>query len=202
MTDIKSAPQNDVWDIEIDANKRGINIDLGELWRYRDLFQLFVRRDIVTVYKQTILGPIWYFIQPIFTSIIFWILFGKVAGLTSDSIPSFPFYLISINLWSYFSDILTVSSKTFTDNVSVFGKVYFPRIILPITKVISGMTKFFIQFSLFICFYIYYVFINPQIHPTYFLILAPLILLITVAFSLGLGILITSITTKYRDFYY
>lgn len=199
MSDSIILEQEKDWDIVINPKKRGVSLNFGELWRYRDLMMLFVKKDIVTVYKQTVLGPLWFFLQPIFTTIIFYFLFGKIAGMSPEGIPEFPFYLLGITLWSYFAEILTITSKTFTDNASVFGKVYFPRLIIPISKVMSGFAKFVIQFSLFFVLFIYHVFVSHKITPDWHIILAPVILLIVVVFSLGCGILITALTTKYRD---
>ena len=189
----------DSWDFEISASKKITDINIKELWRYRDLLVMFVRRDIVTVYKQTILGPIWFVLQPLFTTLIFVVLFGRIAGLSPDGVPQFAFYLIGITLWSYFSDILNVTSKTFTDNASIFGKVYFPRLILPLSKVLSGFIKFLMQFSFFFIFWLYYLFVTKQIVPNWYLLFTPLILLVMVTLALGLGIIVTSMTTKYRD---
>lgn len=187
------------WDYEISSENRFLRLNLLELWRYRDLLLMFVQRDIVTVYKQTILGPIWFVLQPLFTTLIFVVLFGRIAGLSPDGVPQFAFYLIGITLWSYFSDTLNVTSKTFTDNSNIFGKVYFPRLVIPLSKVLSGFLKFLMQFGFFIVLWLYYILITRQVTPNWYILLTPLLLLDIVLLSLGLGIMITSLTTKYRD---
>ena len=187
------------WDINITGNKEPFKFNLLEIWKYRDLLSMFVKRDIITVYKQTILGPIWFVLQPLFTTFIFVFLFGQIAGLSPDGVPQFAFYLIGITLWSYFSDILNVTSKTFTDNASIFGKVYFPRLIIPVSKVLSGLLKFLMQFCFFLIFYLYYLFVTKQVCPNWYVLFSPFILLIMVMMALGFGILVTSMTTKYRD---
>ena len=187
------------WDIEISPVTNIALMDIKQLWRYRDLLGMFVKRDIVTVYKQTILGPIWFVLQPLFTTLIFVILFGRIAGLSPDGIPQFAFYLLGITIWSYFSDTLNITSKTFTDNANIFGKVYFPRLIIPLSKVISGFIKFLIQFAFFTIFWTYYVLVTKQMKPDWHIVFAPIELLLLIMMSLGFGILITSLTTKYRD---
>ncbi len=191
---------NDKWDIHISSRRGYLDIDFKELWRYRDLLMMFVKKDIITVYKQTILGPIWFLVQPILTSLMFLLIFSSIAKIpTGQGIPPILFYLAGTTLWNYFADTLNVTSRTFTDNASIFGKVYFPRIILPFSKVVSGLIKFFIQFALFAVFWLYYVFVNKSITPNLYILLAPVWLLVIVLMSLGFGILITSLTTKYRD---
>ena len=187
------------WDSIIGPKKNSFSLNLGEVWRYRDLLMLFVKKDIVTVYKQTVLGPIWFVMQPILTTIMFTFIFGGLAKIGTDGVPKAIFYLGSLTLWGYFSDTLNVTSKTFTDNASVFGKVYFPRIILPLSKVVSGLVKLLIQFSLFILLWLYYMFVENKIQPNTWIFIFPLLLLTMAILSLGLGIIITSLTTKYRD---
>jgi lipopolysaccharide transport system permease protein len=190
---------NDNWDSVIGPQKGRFSLNLKEVWRYRDLLTLFVKKDIITVYKQTVLGPIWFLLQPIMTTIIFTFIFGTVAKIKTDDIPTGIFYMGSLTMWNYFSDTLNVTSKTFSDNASVFGKVYFPRIILPLSKVLSGMVKLGIQFSLFFIMWVYYTFVTHQVHPNAALFLFPLLLLTLSLLSLGFGIIVTSMTTKYRD---
>ena len=190
---------DEVWDIEIGGKTRTGILDIREMWRYRDLLMLFVKRDVVVVYKQTILGPVWFILQPLFTTVIFVVLFGRVAGLSPDGIPQFAFYLIGVTLWGYFSDVLTITSKTFTDNASIFGKVYFPRAIIPVSKLISGFLKFLLQFIFFFVFWCYYVFVTKQITPNFYALLSPVFLLLIILMSLGIGLIISSMTTKYRD---
>ena len=187
------------WDIVVGGVGSTSLINFRALWNYRDLLLMFVKRDIVTVYKQTVLGPIWFVLQPLFTTLIFVILFGRVAGLSPDGVPQFAFYLLGISLWSYFSDVLTITSKTFTDNANIFGKVYFPRLILPLSKVISGFVKFLMQFCFFLVFWLYYLLVTKEITIDWHILFAPLVMVVIVLFALGSGILITSLTTKYRD---
>ena len=190
---------HDAWDITITASGGKIDLQLKDLWHYKDLLTLFVKKDIVTVYKQTILGPIWFLIQPLFTTLIYVVIFGGVAKIGTDGIPPVLFYLGSVTLWNYFSETLSITSKTFTENASVFGKVYFPRIILPLSKVISGLVKFLIQFSLFIAVWLFYWLGKGTLTPNWHILLFPVLLATMGILSLGFGILITSMTTKYRD---
>ena len=187
------------WDISIDSKRGAFDFNAKEIWRYRDLLILFVKKDIVTVYKQTILGPIWFLLQPIFTTLIYMYIFGSIAKIDIGTVPGVLFYLGSVTIWNYFADTLNITSKTFTENATVFGKVYFPRLILPLSKVISGIVKLLIQFSLFFVFWLYYLFIAKTITPNWQIVFFPVLLLILALLSLGLGIIITSMTTKYRD---
>lgn len=187
------------WDINISSGRGYFDVNFGELWRYRDLLLMFVKKDIITVYKQTILGPIWFVVQPMLTSLMYLLIFSNIAKLSTGHTPAVLFYIIGTTLWNYFSDTLNITSKTFTENASVFGKVYFPRIILPLSKVVSGLVKFLIQFSLFAVIWLYYVFIAKSVTPNWYILLTPLWLGLIVLLSLGAGIIITSLTTKYRD---
>lgn len=197
QTDLSSKQEH--WDIEISSKKGYLDIDLKEIWRYRDLLIMFVKKDIITVYKQTILGPIWFLIQPVFTTIVYVIIFGRVANIKTGTVPPILFYLGSVSLWNYFSETLGITSKTFSDNATIFGKVYFPRILLPLSRVASGMVKLFLQLGLFVIAWIYYLFTNDNVHPNIYLLLLPGLLLLIAILSLGFGIFITSLTTKYRD---
>ena len=199
MTDNTKSNDTDIWDIKITSGSGYLDFHLGELWHYRDLLMMFVKKDIITVYKQTILGPIWFIIQPMLTSLMFLLIFSSIAKIPTGATPPILFYLAGTTLWNYFADTLNITSKTFTDNASVFGKVYFPRIILPLSKVVSGLVKFLIQFSLFLIVWLYYVFISKTISPTWYVILSPIWLFIMVLLSFCFGIIITSLTTKYRD---
>ena len=189
------------WIEEIVPEKHLFKVNLKEIIQYRDLLFLFVKRDFIALYKQTILGPLWFFIQPILTTVIFTIVFGKIAGLPSDGIPKILFYLAGITCWNYFSECLTKTSNTFIENQDIFGKVYFPRLIIPLSLVISSLLKFGIQFLLFLIVFGYYMFFTSAlIEPNGYVLLFPLLIILTGLLSLGLGILITSLTTKYRDF--
>ena len=177
-----------------------LDVNLREIWQYRDLLYLFVKRDFVSTYKQTILGPVWFIIQPIFTTIIFTIIFGKLASIPTDNLPPVLFYMCGITCWNYFSECLTKTSNTFTTNANIFGKVYFPRLVVPISIVISNLFKFMIQGMIFIIILIYYYYFGSNINPNKTIILLPVFLIIMAGLGLGFGILISSLTTKYRDF--
>lgn len=187
------------WDLVIKPRDSLLHLHLGDLWRYRDLVTLFVRRDFVTQFKQTILGPAWFVIQPLLTTIMFTIVFGNIAKLSTDGLPKMVFYLSGNTLWIYFSTCLTKSSKTFTENAHIFGKVYFPRMAVPISLTISGFIRFALQFAFFMCFWGYYAAQGTGIHFTLGACLFPLLILILAGLSLGLGIIFSSMTTKYRD---
>ncbi len=199
MTEFAKSNDTDTWDIKITSGNSYLDFHINELWHYRDLLMMFVKKDIITVYKQTILGPLWFIAQPLLTSIMFLLIFNSIAKISTGAVPPVLFYLLGTTLWSYFSETLNVTSKTFTDNASVFGKVYFPRIILPLSKVVSGLVKFLIQFSLFFIFWLYYVFVDKKISPNWYILLTPVWLLMIVLLSFCFGIIITSLTTKYRD---
>ena len=186
------------WDSVIESKHSLFDINLKELWHYRDLLVLFVRRDFVTVYKQTILGPLWFFIQPLLTTITFTIIFGNVAQLSTDGAPKIIFYMAGITLWNYFSTCLTIVSGVFNANASIFGKVYFPRLIMPLTIVISNLMKFAVQFLLFICFVVYFT-LHNQIQPNSWILLTPFIIILMALISMGIGLILSSMTTKYKD---
>lgn len=174
-------------------------IDFKEIWRYRDLLVMFIKRDIVTQYKQTILGPTWYFIQPALTTIMYMVVFGGIAGISTDGLPQPLFYLAGIVLWQYFSECLNKTSATFTQNQHIFGKVYFPRLISPLSNVLSNLVRMSIQFLLFLIVYIYYVAVGVDVMPNAYALLLPLLIMMLAGLSLGFGIIISSMTTKYRD---
>lgn len=186
------------WDSVIESRHSLFDINLKELWHYRDLLVLFVRRDFVTVYKQTILGPLWFFIQPLLTTITFTIIFGNVAQLSTDGAPQVVFYMAGITLWNYFSTCLTSVSGVFNANASIFGKVYFPRLIMPLTIVISNLMKFGVQFLLFVGFVVYFVLQN-QIQPNSWILFTPVIIVLMALISMGIGLILSSMTTKYKD---
>ena len=174
-------------------------IDFKEIWRYRDLLVMFIKRDIVTQYKQTILGPTWYFIQPALTTIMYMVVFGGIAGISTDGLPQPLFYLAGIVLWQYFSECLNKTSATFTQNQHIFGKVYFPRLISPLSNVLSNLVRMSIQFLLFLIVYVYYVAVGVDVIPNAYALLLPLLIVMLAGLSLGFGIIISSMTTKYRD---
>jgi lipopolysaccharide transport system permease protein len=186
--------------MKIRPHERLWHIDLGEIWRYRDLIELFVRRNIVVQYKQTILGPLWYLIQPILTVIMNMVVFGSIAKMSTDGMPQALFYMAGNICWFYFSDCLNQSSSTFTTNQNMFGKVYFPRLVVPIAVVISNLLRFAIQAGLFVVLYLYFFVNDAPIAPNWAILLAPLLVVMLAGLGLGFGILISSLTTKYRDF--
>ena len=194
-----NSDKNDTWLYEISSKKKAFDLNLKEVWRYRDLLILFVKRDITTVYKQTILGPLWYFIQPLFTSVIFTLVFNNLGSISTGAIPSFLFNLAGITAWNYFTSCFTGTSNTFRANAGIFGKVYFPRVIMPISITISNLMKFGIQLLIFILFYLYYVFQGFDLSPNLNLLLFPIYILMMALLGLGLGMTISSLTTKYRD---
>lgn len=194
-----SSDENDTWLYEISSKRKAFDLNLKEVWRYRDLLVLFVKRDITTVYKQTILGPLWFFIQPLFTSIIFTLVFNNLGSISTGSIPPFLFNLAGITAWNYFTACFTGTSDTFRSNAGIFGKVYFPRVIMPMSITISNLMKFGIQLLIFIIFYIYFAFRGFEISPNLHLLLFPVYVIMMALLGLGLGMTVSSMTTKYRD---
>lgn len=175
------------------------HVDLKEIWRYRDLIELFIRRNIVVQYKQTILGPLWYIIQPVLTVIMNMVVFGGIAKMSTDGVPQAVFYMAGNICWFYFADCLNQTSSTFTTNQQMFGKVYFPRLVVPIATVISNLLRFVIQLSLFVILWIWFFANGAEIVLNWALLLLPLIIVMLAGLGLGFGILISSMTTKYRD---
>jgi len=193
-------PQGDEqWLYTITSKKKLVDFNFGEIWQYRDLLLLFVKRDIITLYKQTILGPLWYIIQPLFTSVIFTLVFNNLGQIQTGSIPPFLFNLAGITAWNYFKECFTGTSNTFTKNQNIFGKVYFPRVIMPMSITISNLLKFGIQLGIFIGFYVYYELIGADLSLNSNLMLFPVYVLIMALLGLGFGMIISSLTTKYRD---
>lgn len=188
------------WDLIIKPQRGLLEVDLKELWDYRDLLFMFVKRDIVTVYKQTILGPLWYVVQPILTMLMFMVVFGTIAKIEVGSVPPSLFYLAGIIIWTYFSDCFIQTSDTFTRNADIFGKVYFPRLVMPLSKVVSGLVKFFIQLGLFLIVYLYYALIGGGIHFLWNMMwLLPLLIVLMAGLGFGFGLIFSALTTKYRD---
>ncbi|MBN8656075.1 MAG: ABC transporter permease [Anaerolineae bacterium] len=190
---------NEEWTLILRPQRSWWDLRLGELWRYRDLVWLFVWRDFVSTYKQTILGPLWHVVQPIATTVVFTVIFGNIAKLSTDGLPPFLFYMTGNTVWSYFSACLMSTSDTFRANAGIFGKVYFPRLITPISIVISNLLSFGIQFGIFLGFFIYFKMSGSMVYPTLWILLLPALLAIMAGMGLGLGIIISSLTTKYRD---
>lgn len=190
------------WTEEISANHSLLDFKLGEVWKYRDLLILMVRRNFVANYKQTILGPLWFFINPIFTSLMFNIVFGNIAGISTEGIPGILFYLSGLTLWNYFQDCLMGTSSVFRDNASIFGKVYFPRLVMPLSIIIGNLLRFGLQFALFLIFLIYYLIKGVHINVNGYALLLPFLLILMAGIGLGFGLIICSMTTKYRDLTY
>lgn len=187
------------WNIIIEPKTSLFRLDLKEIWRYRDLLVMYVKRDIVTFYKQTILGPLWFLVQPLLTTIMFMFVFGGIAGISTDGLPQPLFYMAGLLCWNYFADCLSRCSDTFNANQNIFGKVYFPRLVVPISIVISNLVKMGIQFGLFVAIYIYYLCSGYVSQINSYALLLPLLILMLSGLGLGFGLLISSMTTKYRD---
>lgn len=183
----------------ITPSKSLFDLKLTEVWNYRDLFVLFIRRDITVSYKQTVLGPLWFFIQPLLTTLMFLLVFGRIAKISTAGVPPILFYLGGITVWNYFSECLRLTSDTFVKNAGLFGKVYFPRIITPLSIVSSNLVKFSIQFTLFLGVFFYYYLTNAQIQPNITLLFLPVYILVLALLALGFGLIISAMTTKYRD---
>ena len=197
---ISSLPEAEHWDLIIQPKGSFFNLNLKEVWKYRDLLVLFVRRDFVASFKQTILGPLWHVIQPVLTTIMFLFVFGKVAKIPTDGIPPVLFYMSGITIWNYFSGCLLGTSGTFVANAGIFGKVYFPRLVIPLSTIASNMVKLAIQFALLVVVFIYYAFHGYAFHFTWAVFLIPVLVIMMALIGLGLGIIFSSLTTKYRDF--
>jgi lipopolysaccharide transport system permease protein len=195
-----SKQQHEHWDMVIEPRGGSWTLGLRDIWQYRDLLILLVRRDFVTFYKQTILGPIWFFVQPLLTTMMYLLIFGRIAGLSTDGIPGLLFYLAGVTCWTYFSECLTKTSDTFIANANIFGKVYFPRLVIPLSIILSNLIRLGIQFILFLIVWIYYLwFTNENVQPTWALALLPFLIILMAMLGLGLGIIFTALTTKYRD---
>ena len=193
------AANNSGWTLVIRPRKRLLDLDLKSLWRYRDLWYMYIRRDIVTFYKQTILGPLWFVIQPVLTTVMYMFVFGGLAGISTDGAPQPLFYLSGIMLWNYFSDSFNSSSNVFTNNASVFGKVYFPRLVVPLAGLTSNLIKMGIQLGLFILVYIGYLIAGTPLQVNAALLLFPFCLLLLAGHALSWGLIVSSVTSKYRD---
>lgn len=189
------------WDLVISPKTKLFDIKFGELWRYRDLLWMFVRRDYKALYKQTVLGPFWYILQPVFTTVMFLVLFSRIARIPTDGIDATLFYMSGICIWNYFDSCLTSTSNTFVQNANIFGKVYFPRLILPLSTVFSNMIKFCIQFTLLLVVYAYIGFRSDNFYFGWNWLLIPMLVLMMALLGFGLGIIVSSLTTKYRDFH-
>jgi len=191
--------KNENWSLVIKPRRSLFDVNLRAVWNYRDLIGLFVRRDFVAKYKQTILGPLWFLIQPLLTTLMFTVVFGKIAGISTDGLPKMLFYMSGITAWNYFAESFRATSNTFVTNAAIFGKVYFPRLALPISTVISGLIQFLIQFVFLLGFMVYFGIVGANFSPNIYVLLIPLLILLMAGLGLGLGIIISSLTTKYRD---
>ena len=197
MSDIKTKEEN--WDYIISPKNSLIDFQFEAVWRYRDLLMMYVKRDFVTFYKQTILGPLWFFIQPFITSLMYVFIFKKMAGLSTDGVPGLLFYLAGTTFWNYFAECLNKTATTFKDNQNIFGKVYFPRLVVPLSIVMSSLLKLAIQTGIFLIFYVYFAISQGIPTPTISIILFPVLILLLAGLGLGFGLMISALTTKYRD---
>jgi len=193
-----SDSQHQQWTGSIESKHSLFDLNLKEVWRYKDLAFMFVKRDFVSSFKQTILGPIWFFINPIFTTIVYIVVFGNIAKLSTDGAPKILFYLAGITLWNYFSSCLVGTSNVFTNNAGIFGKVYFPRLIMPISIVLSNLMRFGVQMGLFLIAFFYYLF-KGEVQPNWWILATPFLIILMAIFALGMGMIFSSLTTKYRD---
>ena len=199
---IGTSPVEDLpekWEVEIRPGSSWLDLSLREVWTYRDLVRLFVRRDIVAQYKQTVLGPIWLVLQPLLTTVVFTLFFGNIAGLSTDGLPKLLFYLSGQIVWGYFAAVLTVTSDTFVSHAHIFGKVYFPRLVVPVSVLFSQLFQFALRTLIFLGFFVFFLLRGASVHFTPILLAFPLALLVMMALSLGLGILFSAMTAKYRD---
>lgn len=201
MAEKKASAQEEKWDIVIKPKDNLFSVDFKELWAYRDLCSLFVKRNIITQYKQTILGPVWFVVQPALTVIMYMIVFGGIAGIPTDGVPRPLFYLAGTCTWTYFSSCLNRTSNTFVANSGIFGKVYFPRLVMPVANVISNLLQLGIQFSFFAIVYVVYTIVDPNCtaHLTWYAFLLPVVIVMLAGLALGFGMIVSSMTTKYRD---
>lgn len=183
----------------INSKQSVFSLNLKEVWEYRDLLLMLVKKDFITFYKQTVLGPLWFIVQPLLTTVIYMVLFGSIAKLSTDGVPQVLFYLSGITIWNYFSESLTKTSSVFTANAGMFGKVYFPRLIMPLSIVASSLMKFAVQFLIFILILLYYVVFTDTVHPNWWILITPILILLMAMFALGMGMIFSSLTTKYKD---
>ncbi|MVT40157.1 ABC transporter permease [Chitinophaga oryziterrae] len=190
------------WKWKIEAKTRWFQWNLKELWQYKDLLNRFVRRDLIANYQQTVLGPFWIFLQPALTTLVYWLIFGKVARISTDGIPPVLFYLPGIIIWSYFSDCLNGTMYTFLQNSALFSKVYFPRLIIPLSAIVSHTIRMLVQLLLFTGIYLFYLIFTEAVKPNLYILLLPFLILLTAAFSLGTGLIISVMTARYRDLDY
>ena len=196
---MKETIQSEDWNLVIKGHTSLFDLKFNDVWNYRDLLWMFVKRDFVSFYKQTVLGPLWFFIQPLFTTLVFTFVFGNLAKISTDGLPQQLFYLSGITAWNYFSDCLTKTSTVFRDNASIFGKVYFPRLIMPLSIVVSNLVRFLVQLLLLVIMMVYFGAQDASFEVTYAIIFFPFLVALMALLGLGLGLIITAMTTKYRD---
>ncbi len=196
---MKDTIQSEDWNLIIKGHTSLFDLKFNDVWRYRDLLLMFVKRDFVSFYKQTVLGPLWFFIQPLFTTIVFTFVFGNLAKISTDGLPQQLFYLSGITAWNYFSDCLSKTSTVFRDNAAIFGKVYFPRLIMPLSIVVSNLIRFVVQLLLLVIMMVYFGIQGANFHVTYAIFFFPFLVILMALLGLGLGLIITAMTTKYRD---
>ena len=194
-----SVVDKEQWTEIIEPRTRLLDLRLRELWQHRDLVMMFVRRDFVANYKQTILGPIWFFLQPLLTTLTYVLIFGRIAKLSTDGIPMILFYLAGITIWNYFAETLTKTATVFKDNAQMFGKVYFPRLAMPLSIVVANLVRFGIQISLFLLVWVWYLAKGAAVHPNIYILLVPVLVMMMGLLGLGLGMIISALTTKYKD---
>ncbi len=199
IQDVPIPDDPEKWDVVLRPQAAWFDLHLRDLWRYRDLILLFIRRDFVAQYKQTILGPLWFVLQPLLATLVFTLVFGTMAGLSTDGLPKLLFYMSGQIVWGYFAGVLNSTSSTFVSNAHIFGKVYFPRLSVPVSIVISELIQFGLRLAFFACFWVWYFLSGASIHPTSVLWLLPIMMLIMAGLALGLGIIFSALTTKYRD---
>lgn len=199
MTDNIESGADEQWDFVISPKRNLLNFNLGEVWKYRDLMLLFVHRDIVTVYKQTVLGPIWYLVQPIMTTVVYMLVFSRIAQISTDDVPPILFYLAGIVTWNYFANIFGKTCNSFVVNAPIYSKVYFPRIIIPLSLLVSELIRFAIQFALFLSVFAFYLFTTDSVHPNVWLLASPVVVALMGILGLGFGLISSGLTTKYRD---
>lgn len=187
------------WSKVIESKHSLFDLELKEVWRYKDLVYMLVKRDFVTSFKQTVLGPLWFFINPIFTTVMYVIVFGNIANLSTDGAPQMAFYLAGVTLWNYFSSCLNGTSSVFRGNAGIFGKVYFPRLVMPLSIVVSNLMRFGVQFGLFIVVILYYLIVDGSVHPNLWVLATPFLIVLMATFAMGMGMIFSAMTTKYQD---
>jgi lipopolysaccharide transport system permease protein len=191
--------KNDNWTLVIEADRPWTDLQLKELWLRRDLIFVFIKRDFIVQYKQTILGPLWHFLQPLITTLVFTVVFGKIAKISTEGTPPFLFYMAGIVVWTYFSGLLTSTAGSLTGNAHVFRKIYFPRLIIPLANIFARLISFGIQFFFLICFMLYFAYHDANVNPNLMLMALPLMMLMVAMLAIGVGLIVAAVTVRYRD---